>query len=109
MNIIDDVMLIEIRNQESVCKKLKEQLESLPKGTLFFFRHNKHVYVYRKWREDGKVKSQYIGKVGDAKTMEQVNKINEYKTTLIQYKKAVSKLKELQKAYKLLIVKTKLN
>lgn len=71
-------------------QKLSEQLGKLPKGFVFVRKIGKQKYVYRKYKENGKVISVYIGNYDDQSVKEEICKIKEYC-------KIRDKLKELKK------------
>lgn len=97
MSIIDDAIFTEIRNKTFEVQTIKRQLDVLPKGTLFFRRTGTSVYVYRKWKENKKVVSEYLGKVNKESVKEEINKSNDRKILLRKYRKAEKELAELQK------------
>ena len=109
MNILDNVLYEEIMKKEAELRILKETLSSLPKGCIFVRKTSSGNYVYRKWREDEKIVSEYLGKLDSNKTLNRIKEMNEYKVLEIKIKKETKEIKELKKAYKLILLKTKLN
>lgn len=65
--IIDSVIKNEALRNEKMIKQYEELLATLPKGSLIC---RKNGYYYLKYRKDGKVCDEYIGK--DAKTIAQM-------------------------------------
>ena len=108
MNILDNVLYEEIMKKEAELRLLKETLSSLPKGCIFVKKTPSGSYLYRKWREDDKVLSEYLGKLDSNKTLERIKELNEYKILETKIKKETNELKELKKAYRLILLKTKL-
>lgn len=102
MKIVDDIFYEELIRKEAEIRQLSHELKLLPRGTLFFRRTGNSIYVYRKWKEKGKVLSTYIGKVGTNIVDIEIERSNEYKFKKEKYKNAVKEYKELQKAYNLL-------
>lgn len=109
MNILDNVLYEEIMKKEADLRTLKEKLSDLPKGCLFVRKTPSGNYVYRKWREDNKILSEYLGKLGSNKTLTRIKEMNEYKLLEMKIKKQKKEIAELKKAYKLILVKTNLN
>lgn len=109
MNILDDVLYKEILEKEISIKELQMQLLRLPKGSIQVRKTSKEAYAYRKWREGDKVLSEYLGPLSSKKTLEKITQVNEYKAMLERLKKEEKALKELKKAYKLILLKTNLN
>lgn len=82
---------------QALHKKYINKIESLPKGTVSIKKRNKGEYLYLAYRQDGKVKFDYIGSVGSEKArkiMEQVKFKKDYKQKLKQVK---NDLKEIEK------------
>lgn len=109
MNILDNVIYEEILKKEAELRMLKQTLQGLPKGCLFVRKTSSGNYVYRKWREEGKVLTEYLGKLDSNKTLIRLKEMNEYKVLETKIKKEAEEIKELKKAYKLILLKTKLN
>ena len=108
MNILDNVLYEEIMKKEAELRILKETLSAMPKGCIFVRKTPSGNYVYRKWREDDKVLSEYLGKLGSSKTLTRIKEMNEYKLLEAKIKKEANEIKELKKAYRLILLKTKL-
>lgn len=103
-----------ITNMTSLEKKLRDQLksnldkqnelsillETLPKGFAFIRKIGKQKYVYRKYKENGKVVSIYIGNYDDEETKNTIAKIKEYAKTRDKIKDLVKQETELRKALK---------
>lgn len=109
MNILDNVLYEEIMKKEAELSKKKTMLANLPKGCVFVRKVGTKAYAYRKWREDDKILTEYLGKVDSSKTFEKIKKINEYKILNQQIKRDKKQLNELKKGYRLLLLKTNLN
>lgn len=109
MNVLDDVLYKEIMEKEAELAALKDKLDSLPKGSVYISRNRSGSYAYRKWREEDKVLSEYLGNMDSNKTLEKINQVNEYKVVKEQIKREKQVLDELKKAYRLILLKTRLN
>lgn len=109
MNILDSVLYEEITKLSAKITTMEEDIQNLPKGSIYIRKEKNEMYAYRKWREDEHVLSEYLGKLSSSKTLSKIEKVNEYKLMYEQIKKEKQKLKELKKAYKLILFKTKLN
>lgn len=60
MSIVEEVLLEEYERSIRISKALKSENSTLPKGSIQRKHINNHDYYYLMFREDGKVKSQYI-------------------------------------------------
>lgn len=109
MNILDNVLYEEITKLSAKISTMEEDLLNLPKGCIYIRKDKNEMYAYRKWREDDKILSEYLGKLSSSKTLSKIEKVNEYKLMHEQVKKEKQRLKELKKAYRLILFKTKLN
>lgn len=109
MNILDNVLYDEILKQKAKIDSMEEDLAKLPKGCIYIRKSNGSMYVYRKWRDEDTIRAEYLGKLNSSKTLSKMKKLNEYKVLKMQIKKEEERLKELRKAYKLLLAKTNLN
>lgn len=109
MNILDDVLYKEIMEKEVALSQHIEQLRNLPKGSIFISKTSSGNYVYRKWRQEGKVLSEYLGSLESSETLSRIDKVNEYRVVKEQIKQEKKQLAELKKAYRLILLKTKLN
>ena len=58
-------------------------------------------FAYRKWKENGKVVSRYLGNVNDADVQKQIELSNEYKRVKGNIQVAKQELLKLRKAYKI--------
>ena len=109
MNILDNVLYEEITKLSAKISTMEQDLQNLPKGCIYIRKGKNEMYVYRKWREDEKILSEYLGKLSSSKTLSKIEKVNEYKLMFQKLKKEKQNLKELKKAYRLILLKTKLN
>lgn len=60
MSVIEEVLMEEYERSIRISKALKHENSILPKGSIQKKHINNHDYYYLMFREDGKVKSQYI-------------------------------------------------
>ena len=67
MAIFYEVMLEELDRNLRKQEAFRKELALHPKGYLSVCHIDGKPYVYRKWREKGKIRSQYIGVTGEAK------------------------------------------
>ena len=109
MNILDNVLYEEIMKKETEIRMLKETLSNLPKGSIFVRKTPSGNYVYRKWREDRKILSEYLGKLDSDKTLSRIKEMNQYKILEMKIKKEIKEVNELKKAYRLILYKTNLD
>ena len=88
--IINNVIEKESLRNEEMIRQYEDLIASLPKGSLIC---RKKEYYYLKFREDGKLRDQYIGK--DPEVMSSVREQLEQRK---HYVKMLSALKKEQKA-----------
>ena len=100
MSVIQGVLLEEINRLEKNISHYQSLLLSLPKGALFIRKMGNSSFAYRKWKENGKVVSEYLGNVNDNEVKKQIELSNEYKRIKNNIRIANNELRLLKKAYK---------
>ena len=60
MSIVEEVLLEEYERSVRISRALEKENSTLPKGSIQRKHINNHDYYYLMFREEGKVKSQYI-------------------------------------------------
>lgn len=90
MMIIKGVLKEELANSLKMQKDYLRQLAKLPKGALVKKIIKGREYYYLAFREDGKVKYVYKGKVSD-KDIENYKQIKDYRA---KYRKLLSEIKQ---------------
>lgn len=101
---IKDMNLSEQELRDQISANLNEQrkisniLETLPKGFVFIRQIGKQKYVYRRYKENGKVVSIYIGNFDDEKTKQEITLIEEYSKTRDRLKALIVEEEELKEA-----------
>ena len=88
--LINSVVKNEAIRNEQMIAEYEKRIAELPKGSLIF---RKNEYYYLKYRKDGKVCDEYIGKAPDA-----VSQIKEQLELRKHYEKMLLALKQEQKA-----------
>ena len=88
--IINNVIEKESLRNEEMIRQYEDLIASLPKGSLIC---RKKEYYYLKFREDGKLRDQYIGK-----DPEVISSVREHLEQRKHYVKMLSALKKEQKA-----------
>ncbi|MHB8963164.1 MAG: hypothetical protein ACYC5K_08425 [Saccharofermentanales bacterium] len=63
-SIIRGVLIDELTRNDRMRSRYLTELDSLPKGSLLLRRIGNQEYYYLKYRENKKVKSEYLGKNG---------------------------------------------
>ena len=101
MSILKGVLQEEIARLERNIKSYSEMLLSLPKGSIFIRKMGGSSFAYRKWKENGKVVSQYLGNVNDVEVQKQIELSGEYKRIKGNIQVAKQELLKLRKAYKI--------
>ncbi len=89
---IKNLLKEELENLNKMREMYIKKLNSIPKGAVVKKKINNHYYYYVVYRENGKVKMDYIGK--------DKNKVKEYKKYVKERKKYKEKLKEVEKEIK---------
>jgi len=90
MNVIKGVLKEELRNSLKVKKAYEKELSKLPKGSLVRAKRKGHKYYYLVFREKGKVRLVYKGKLSDSK----VKKYHEAKKLRVKYRNLLSQVKK---------------
>ena len=100
MSIIKNIWVEELERQKKRCASSKERLDKYPKGSIQIKRINGKEYHYLVWREDGKIKSKYLG--NDIDLLEQVRlQLDARKEQAKRLKKLLYDMKLLEKALKI--------
>jgi hypothetical protein len=90
MRIIKGVLKEELANSLKMQKDYQRQLAKLPKGALVKKTIKGRAYYYLAFRQDGKVKSVYQGRISD-KDIEHYRQAGEYRA---KYRKLLSEVKQ---------------
>lgn len=96
MSVLSSVLQDEIDRLESNVLALKQKLLALPKGSVSIIKKYNSYFAYRKYREGNKILTKYIGPLNEAKTQDEINKINDYKrikTMIASSKQEICKIK----------------
>lgn len=88
--LINSVIEKEALRNEEMIRQYEDLIASLPKGSLIC---RKNEYYYLKYREDGKLHDEYIGKEPDV-----ISSVREQLEQRRHYTKMLSALKQEQKA-----------
>jgi hypothetical protein len=88
---IKSVLKEELANSLRMKKRYEQELAKLPKGSLVKRNIKGHEYYYLVYREKGKFKSIYKGKVVPARDLRKYRQAKEYRA---KYRKALSQLKK---------------
>ena len=64
MSIIKNVLFEELERNQEMQKSYKEQIDTLPKGKIILKRIKNREYYYLLYRDNGKVKTDYLGPEG---------------------------------------------
>ena len=87
---IKAVLKEELENSLRMKAGYERELAALPKGSLVRRRINGHVYYYLVYREEGKVRSVYRGKVSKA----ELKKYQDAKEYRAKYRRLLSRAKK---------------
>lgn len=78
-------------------KKYEDRLKDLPQGTIYVRKINKKSYVYRNRKINGKVVSEYIGRLGEDRTKIEMKKSKIYKQNCKLIKEVKKNLESMSK------------
>ena len=90
MGVIKGALREELRNSLQMKRDYERELSRLPRGSLIRKRIRGHEYYYLVYREDGRVKQEYRGKVGEA----EVQRYREAKEYRARYRRLLSQVKK---------------
>ncbi|MBU0994875.1 MAG: hypothetical protein KJ737_20480 [Proteobacteria bacterium] len=98
MSVLKDVLSDEHERLKSLVQWYKQEIASLPKGSMSIKKRKDRKYLYINYREKNKVKSDYVGLVSSEKAAELANKILQRKKYEEDLKVIKKDLKELERA-----------
>ena len=98
MSILEDVLVEELERQRKNVASYEEILQKLPKGYLYFQNVGKRSYCYRKWRDGGKIVSEYIGESHSSEAHKAEEEYQERKKAEASLRKMRREEKRLEKA-----------
>lgn len=90
MGVIKGVLKEELENSLRMKEDYERELAKLPKGSIIKKKIKGHEYYYLLFREKGKVKFVYKGKVSE----EELKKYKEAKAYRAKYRRSLSQLKK---------------
>lgn len=90
MAAIKGILKEELRNSLQLKKAYEKELAKLPKGSLQIGKRKGHEYYYLIFREKGKVRVIYKGKLPDS----EIKKYKEVKELRAKYRKLLSQVKK---------------
>jgi hypothetical protein len=90
MAAIKGILKEELRNSLQLQKAYERELAKLPKGSLHKGKRKGHEYYYLVFREKGKVRVIYKGKLPDS----EVKKYKKAKELRVKYRKLLSQVKK---------------
>lgn len=98
MSILKDVLSDEYERLKSLEEWYKQEILSLPKGSISLKKRRDREYLYINYRENNKVKSDYVGFAASEKAVDTANKIKQRKNYEEELKTVKQDLKELKRA-----------
>ena len=103
MSIIKSVLQEEYQRLIELFKSYEDKLKKLPKGSISRKVINRQVYLYRVFRESGKIRFIYIGKekseIGKKAIRDRKERIK-YQDLLKQVKSEIREIKQALNGYK---------
>ena len=100
MSVLEGVLKEELERLEFNLNVFKQRLSDYPSGTIFVQKIANQSFVYRKKKVNGKVQSEYIGKLSDNKSIEAIKDAQEYKKYKSLIKNTILEINKLKKALK---------
>lgn len=98
MSILKDVLIDEYERLKSLGEWYKQEIVSLPKGSISLKKRKNREYLYINYRKKSKVKSDYVGLASSEKAIDVANKIKQRKNHEQELKVVKQDLKELERA-----------
>ena len=97
MSPIKSILKEELQRLEQLCNKYREEINKLPRGSISEKKRKGNSYAYLAFREEGKVRFEYIGNIHSDKAKKLRIQIEERRRYERLIKKAKKNLKELKK------------
>jgi len=97
MSPIKSILKEELQRLERLCQKYREEINQLPRGSISEKERKGNSYAYLAFREDGKVRFEYIGNIQSDKVKELKRLVEERRRYEGLMKQAQNNLKELKK------------
>ena len=98
MGYLKQVLRDEYDRLQALCEKYKNEIVSLPKGSISIKKRNQKEYLYLAFRQKEKVKFNYIGPLLSENSKDAINKVNLRKQFEEKLNQAKSNLREVEKA-----------
>ena len=100
MSVLEGVLLEEKNRLESIVLEYKKMLDKLPNGAVYIRKMNNSSFVYRRRRQGGKIISEYLGSINEARAKEAIENYNERKRIKSNLRIAKSELIKIVKVVK---------
>jgi len=100
MSVIEGVLLEELERLENNIVYYKQQLSSLPRGSIVIRKVGNSSFAYRNKKVNGKVICEYLGNINNEDVQKQIELSDEYKRMSENLRIVNSELKKLKKACK---------
>ena len=97
MSILEGVLIEESKRVERNISNYQNMLNSLPRGSIFIRKMGNSSFAYRKYKENGRVISIYLGNVKEAKVRQEIELSNDYKRIRKNIAVAKNELAKLRK------------
>jgi len=98
MGYLKQVLRDERNRLEALCKKYRNEVAALPKGSISIKNRNRNEYLYLAFRQKDKVKFKYIGPTASKSAKDIIKTVKLRKQFEEKLKQAESNLKEVKKA-----------
>jgi len=98
MGYLKQVLNDEYDRLQALCKKYKDEISSLPKGSISIKKRNQKEYLYLAFRQKEKVKFKYIGQLQSNDSKDVIKKVKLRKQFEEKLKQVKNNLNEVKKA-----------
>lgn len=100
MSIVESVLREELERLANNIASYEKILASLPRGSIYIDKDGSSSFAYRKWKENGRIVSQYLGNVEKDEVKAQIKLSKDYKRIKGDLRLAKIEYEKLRKALK---------
>lgn len=100
MSVLKSALIKEGNRLNNLISEYEIRLQNLSRGTIFIRKMRNSYFVYKKYKENNKTKSEYLGPKGSIKANEGINKAKEYKRVTQSLKNAKANYENVIRAIK---------
>ncbi len=97
MSVVQHILNEELERLEGLARKYQRDINNLPKGSLSKKRRNGKTYIYRAYRENDKVKFDYIGRESSEAVREAVQQREQRQKYIGDLRRIKKDIKEIKR------------